>query len=548
MKKIFILSIMAIIILMPLSGAVDVTKSSEEQVNPVVRNTSTEDFTHTVLAEFIGSDSCPHCPTANSQFNAIYNSGDYDFQYVSMVFCDDMNANVYGRIQELGTEAVPDAHFDSKYKNVHGKQVDEQPYRTAIVQSGEREVPDIGLNLDVEWKGGGTIKITVNVQNNEPEEYDGHLRVYITEIGSRWNDAQSNPYRFATLYIPIDKSLAVVSPTVVKQQGQSSPLDGDTYTFTKTWFGAIHGFGDITQDNIMVIASVFDSDTDYAVQTASAVPASSGAVPTSKTNGNGYTNITVQEAFETYLSCYCAGVQIPIDIRRQDEWDPEHIETYGDEQKPVHWPNLHLGEGLQEFMEEYADKEVVIYCRSGNRSWTATKLLIANGFTGTIYHMLGGINAWKDAGYPTAISVHKAYGLLMDTGNGIQTPVDVRTEEEWNKEHIDTPEPENPVLYADLHLGVGLNDFMTQYDDKEVILYCNTDGRSSDAVDILIEKIVAGEFNGYVHNMIGGMDAWKDAGYPTPTTVQLHSSPYSQTLYQVLLRLLGRSQIFFQTL
>lgn len=242
---------------------------------------------------------------------------------------------------------------------------------------------------------------------------------------------------------------------------------------------------------------------------------SSGIVVAPLTNGDGYINITVQEAFETYLSCLCEGVQIPIDIRRQNEWDAEHIETYGDEQEPVHWPNLHLGEGLQEFMEEYADKEVILYCRTANRTWTATKLLIANGFTGTIYHMLGGINAWKDARYPTAISVDKAYGLLMDTGNGIQTPVDIRTDEEWKEGRIYTTTQENPVHYPDLHLGVGLNDFMTQYDDKEVILYCETDSRSSDAVDVLIDKIWAGEFNGNVHNMIGGINAWKDAGHPT---------------------------------
>jgi len=266
----------------------------------------------------------------------------------------------------------------------------------------------------------------------------------------------------------------------------------------------------------------------------------SGTVVKPLTNGNGYTNITVQEAFELYLSCLCLGIQIPIDIRTQSEWDDEHIETYADEQEPVHWPNLHLGEGLQEFMDEYADKEVILYCRSANRTWTATKLLVANGFTGTLYHMLGGINAWKDAGYPTAISVHKAYGLLMDTGNGIQTPVDVRTEEEWNEEHIDTPEPENPVLYADLHLGVGLQDFMDEFEGKEVILYCRTDNRSGIAVDLLIEQMFEGEFTGTIHNMIGGIEAWKDAGYPTPRARDqsrnlLESYPLLMKLFEIFI-------------
>ena len=38
--------------------------------------------------------------------------------------------------------------------------------------------------------------------------------------------------------------------------------------FSKTWYGSIYGFGDITQENTMVIAAVFDGDSDYVVETA----------------------------------------------------------------------------------------------------------------------------------------------------------------------------------------------------------------------------------------------------------------------------------------
>lgn len=115
-------------------------------------------------------------------------------------------------------------------------------------------------------------------------------------------------------------------------------------------------------------------------------------------NYSGYRNITVHEAWDM-LTTTSDGIQIPIDIRRLNEWENGRIDTPPPE-GPVLWTNLHLGTGLEEFMDEYADKQVVIYCRSANRSWTATKLLINNGFTGTIYHMLGGINAWKAEGYP----------------------------------------------------------------------------------------------------------------------------------------------------
>jgi len=258
------------------------------------------------------------------------------------------------------------------------------------------------------------------------------------------------------------------------------------------------------------------------------------------TNADRYTNITVQEAFETYLACYCAFFQIPIDVRTTDEWNDEHIESYGSEQIPINWPNLQEGVGLTEFLNEYAGKQVIIYCRTGVRSWKATQLLIANGFTGTIYNMVGGIVAWKEAGYPTAISVHKAYAMLKTTSDGIQIPIDVRTVKEWNKEHIKTPPPENPVNYPELNLGIGLDDFITQYNNTEVILYCTTDTRSSQALDLLIEKIFdEGEFNGYkgnIHYMVGGLNAWKDAGYPTP--VYRSYSRFSPMLHNIFQKLL----------
>ena len=88
------------------------------------------------------------------------------------------------------------------------------------------------------------MKISITVQNNEAEEYEGHLRVFIVEPESRWNDVDKNPYHFGVLAIPIDKSIAYI-------KGNVRPI-GETYTFSKTWVGSRAGFGDITKDNIMI--------------------------------------------------------------------------------------------------------------------------------------------------------------------------------------------------------------------------------------------------------------------------------------------------------
>lgn len=55
------------------------------------------------------------------------------------------------------------------------------------------------------------------------------------------------------------------------------------------------------------------------------------------------------------------------------------------------------------FAEQVAelDKSVTyaVYCRSGNRSKTATQQMADSGVA-TIYELAGGINAWVAAGYP----------------------------------------------------------------------------------------------------------------------------------------------------
>ena len=44
-------------------------------------------------------------------------------------------------------------------------------------------------------------------------------------------------------------------------------------------------------------------------------------------------------------------------------------------------------------LEKYKDKKIIVYCRSGNRSGTATRILIENGFDA--YNLTGGMNEWQ---------------------------------------------------------------------------------------------------------------------------------------------------------
>lgn len=121
------------------------------------------------------------------------------------------------------------------------------------------------------------------------------------------------------------------------------------------------------------------------------------------------------------------------------------------------------------------------------------------------------------------ITVEETWIFANDTSNGIQIPVDVRSDNEWKNQHIDTPQPENPRHYCldFFYDNDTLEQFLSLYSGKAVILYCKGGYRSYKAALILVEN----DFTGTIYSMIGGMNAWNAAGLPTkadqPPTVEI---------------------------
>ncbi len=80
-----------------------------------------------------------------------------------------------------------------------------------------------------------------------------------------------------------------------------------------------------------------------------------------------------------------------LDVREQDEWDTLHIPG------ATLIPLSTLPTQLNELPK---DQEIVVYCRSGNRSKEGAEILSQAGFT-NVSSMAGGITEWQAAGYPT---------------------------------------------------------------------------------------------------------------------------------------------------
>lgn len=115
---------------------------------------------------------------------------------------------------------------------------------------------------------------------------------------------------------------------------------------------------------------------------------------------SGFTDVTVSEAKLMIES----GEVFLLDVRTQEEFDAGHIE--GATLIPVQELGLRIEEVPQ-------DTKVLVYCRSGKRSVTASNILVDAGYT-DVYNMLGGINVWISEGYPVEVTFNP---MVYDTNS-----------------------------------------------------------------------------------------------------------------------------------
>lgn len=95
--------------------------------------------------------------------------------------------------------------------------------------------------------------------------------------------------------------------------------------------------------------------------------------------------ISVQDAYSKYQQ----GAYL-LDVRTQEEWNEYHA------------PNttlIPLDQLASRVAEVPKDREVVVVCRSGNRSQAGRDILLKAGYP-SVTSMAGGLKEWRSAGYP----------------------------------------------------------------------------------------------------------------------------------------------------
>lgn len=248
MKKIIFIIATMIILMSSFVATNAITTSDKGQTEKTISITTTE-FTHAVFIEEGTASWCPSCPSAAEALYSLYTTSEYPFYFVA--FVSDLNSLASDRFWgHYRGVAIPTIFIDggfSQYVGTGGTpQRTEDLYRPFIEEAGERTVHPLELTANVVGHGNAKLDLTITVKNNGSKPYFGYVRSYVTEIVSRWNNQQGDPYHFGFLDYAIKKILFLAP--------QESQI------FTMTWDGTTNHrdltFPDIVDDNIMIVTAV----------------------------------------------------------------------------------------------------------------------------------------------------------------------------------------------------------------------------------------------------------------------------------------------------
>jgi len=281
MKKGITLIVMLLFVIT--SGAISIKNPLTQSQTINVDNSA---YSHTILGEFGTYQLCPGSRYAHEALIYLYKLGDYPFYYVTHIY--DLNKHAYQRVKtELGLTTSPTVFWDGGWRKDVGapdNKTTVTKYKKSINICGNRTVADIDLTLNVEWLGAVNeypedneidvslyknlswtnteMVVNATVDNNENSTYNGHLHVYVCDIKSSmgWYDTADRLYTNAFLDYAFNQNLAIGA--------------GQTWEDSTNWDGKDHDNGThvydkITEDNTILIASIFDkTNNDYTDETA----------------------------------------------------------------------------------------------------------------------------------------------------------------------------------------------------------------------------------------------------------------------------------------
>jgi hypothetical protein len=248
-----------------------------------------QNYTHTVFAGAAFTQQCGDCHPWSEYIYSVHQSGNYDFDYVSMVIFDEngqlLNREARNWSRRYSIYAFPMSIFDGDYQRIHGNE--QTLLVPALDACGNRTVENITADLTLIWLENATFNASLTIQNHENTQYNGLIDIFITEIVSRYNTSLGVPFHYGFLDFAFFNESITIDP-------------GGTFTNYTIWNGNEHkdnhgnNYGDITLDNMRLSLVVYNATSGYVDESISKeFPNIPPTAPSNPTPADGEVDVSI---------------------------------------------------------------------------------------------------------------------------------------------------------------------------------------------------------------------------------------------------------------
>ena len=201
--------------------------------------TDTQNVSRFVFLELSTKIVCSECPKVSAILNDLYNSRDYPFYYVSL---PQDNPKALERINEYNIWGYPTVYIDGGYRTLIGSSLQKADFAINITAASKRITPQIFLTTTAHWDNhSNIISIHIEADNHETTDYQGRLRVYVTElISTKWQ--AGTPMNFSFLDFLLNEDIHIVAD--------------DRLSINKT----LNATG-LDPENLMIFSVLFNTET-----------------------------------------------------------------------------------------------------------------------------------------------------------------------------------------------------------------------------------------------------------------------------------------------
>lgn len=198
---------------------------------------NTQNYSRFVFIELGTKIVCSECPKVSVILNDLYNSGDYPFYFVSLPLD---NPKALARINDYNIWGYPTVYIDGGYTTLVGSSIQKSDFEKNIKFAAERITPLIFIRTTTHW-GSQTniISINLDVENHEASDYQGRLRVYVTEfISTKWQAGTPIHFSFLDFLVNQDVQIPANDHLSINKTLSASDLDPENLMIFSALFSA----------------------------------------------------------------------------------------------------------------------------------------------------------------------------------------------------------------------------------------------------------------------------------------------------------------------